>query len=75
MTPGPITDDEAHEVAIDILKALGCPAKIMEALDLWWMIRSQEVIKLHVWIARSEGQLVDAGTTIRALPSPKEIKP
>ncbi len=41
----------------------------MEALESWWMMRSNELVKLHNWTAQANGNdIVEA--EVKTLPDP-----
>jgi hypothetical protein len=62
-----ITEAEAHELAIDLLKSLDCPAQILEALDIWWMMRKHEIVKMHNFVSG----VVEGESAVKALPEPQ----
>jgi hypothetical protein len=44
---------EKYEMAIKLLKEIGCPEEILTALDIFKMFVRRDEIKLHNWQALS----------------------
>ena len=62
-----MSNTEKLAEALRLLKSLGCPTQIMDALWLWSFIMSDDEIKLRNWRAWTEGQLVEGQVEVGKL--------